>query len=303
MNNQYSSSPFNPDNDDAYQQWKAKKLHNYPASLGDLVVEIVDPFSLTLGEKERLIALCAKTNMALYHIPTYQKAAEQKKILPSIMAQLGVLDLDHNLGAGADGLSALSPGGSAYSKFAEYIPYRQAPIGWHTDGYYHPWDHQIHTLCLYCERPADQGGENDLWDHEIAYIRLRDENPDFIRTFMENDVMAIPSRSEDGQVARPERIGPVFSIHPNNGRLHMRFTNRTISIRWRSDVATEKAVTALKHILQAPTPHTFRGRLEAGWGLISNNVLHTRGAFHDTPGAAKRILYRARYFDGLPMAY
>ncbi|MBF0133298.1 MAG: TauD/TfdA family dioxygenase [Magnetococcales bacterium] len=300
MNHLDASSPFHPDNHDAYHRWKEEKLHHYPTTLADLVVPIADPFSLTRGEKEQLVTLCAKTNMALYSIPTPQKIAEQKHILPAIMEQLGVRDLDHNLGAGADGLSALSPGGSAYSRFAEYVPYRQAPIGWHTDGYYHPWDHQIHTLSLYCERPADHGGENELWDHELAYIRLREEHPDCIRTLMQNDVMTIPPRSEDGQIARPERMGPVFSVHPQNGRLHMRFTNRTISIRWRPDAATEKAVTALKHILQAPTPHLFRGKLAAGWGLISNNVLHTREAFHDNPGGAKRILYRARYFDCLP---
>ncbi len=295
------TSPFDPDNKDGYQQWKEKKLAGYPETLTDLVVEIADPYALNEEEKGRILALCAKANMALYHVPVTGGTGETHPLL-AIMEQLGVRDLDRHLGAGPGGLSALSPGGSAHAPFSEYIPYRKAAIGWHTDGYSHPRDHQIRTLCLYCERPADQGGENDLWDHEIAYIRLRDENPEYIRTLMEPDVMTIPARMEGDQVARPERTGPVFSIHPGDGHLHMRYTHRTISIRWRQDAATLEAVGALKRLLQSPGPHMYRGRLEAGWGLISNNVLHTRDAFHDASETEKRILYRARYFDRLPEA-
>lgn len=45
-------------------------------------------------------------------------------------------------------------------------------------------------------------------------------------------------------------------------------------------------------------PFIYRGTLQAGWGLISNNVLHDPSAFEDGPEpAAKRLLYRARYYD------
>lgn len=301
MNNTIKNSPFIPGNDDFYQSWKEKKLADYPEKLTDLVVEIVNPFSLTKGERERILALCAKANMAIYHIPAAQRT-DNPHPLPAIMEQLGVMDLDKNLGAGSIGLSSLSPGGSAHAPFSEYIPYRKAAIGWHTDGYYHPWDHQIRTLCLYCKRPSDVGGENDLWDHEIAYIRLRDENPDIIRTLMETDVMTIPARMDNGQVGRPERVGPVFSVHPKDGHLHMRYTHRTISIRWRSDNVAQGAVETLRGLFESPSPYSFRGRLEAGWGLISHNVLHTRAAFHDVSEHEKRILFRARYFDRLPIA-
>ena len=147
-------SPFLLDHDEAYRRWRDEKLNDYPETLAALVVEIADPFSLTRGEKERILTLCAKSNMALFCVPTTQGSAQ---LLPAVMAQLGVRDLDHNLGAGSDGLSMLSPGGSAYSRFSEYVPYRETPIGWHTDGYYHPRDHQIRGLSLYCERPAQQG--------------------------------------------------------------------------------------------------------------------------------------------------
>ena len=45
-------------------------------------------------------------------------------------------------------------------------------------------------------------------------------------------------------------------------------------------------------------PYIYRGTLQPGWGLISNNVLHDRSAFEDDPDPAhKRLLYRARYYD------
>ncbi|MBF0157546.1 MAG: TauD/TfdA family dioxygenase [Magnetococcales bacterium] len=296
MTDLWQSSPFNPANDDAYHAWRDAKLRDYPDSLGALVVDIADPFALSQAEREAIRTRVAKCNLAIYRLRGHDHARAGNP-LRAITAQLGLEEIDHNLGAGEEGLSALSPGGSAHEPFAAYIPYRQAAIGWHTDGYYNPPHRQIRSLCLHCERPADVGGENALWDHEIAYIRLRDKDPEIIRTLMTDGVMTIPARLEGGQVARPERPGPVFAIDPRDGHLHMRFTNRTISIRWRQDAATREAVAALKELLEAPSPHLFRGRLEAGWGLLSHNPLHTREAFHDQLPEAKRTLYRARFFQ------
>jgi hypothetical protein len=39
----------------------------------------------------------------------------------------------------------------------------------------------VRGLILHCVQSAATGGENQLLDHEIAYILLRDENPDHIR--------------------------------------------------------------------------------------------------------------------------
>ncbi|WP_130472327.1 TauD/TfdA family dioxygenase [Candidatus Magnetaquicoccus inordinatus] len=292
------TTAFALDNEPLYQAWKRDKLAEYPSSLADLLVEIADPFALTDRERSALLARCAKSNMALFRLLHPEKV--QSNPLPALTAQLGIHELDRNLGAGEDGLSALTPGGSAYDPFAAYIPYRAAAIGWHTDGYYNPADHQVQSLCLYCERPAHEGGENELLDHELVYMQLRDRNPQWIATLMEKDVMTIPARLDaQGEVARPERSGPVFSVNAE-GTLHTRFTNRHKSIRWRSDSATTEALAAFRQVLQEPSPYLFRGRLQSGWGLISNNVLHTRNAFRDLPDAEGRILYRARFFDRLP---
>ena len=51
---------------------------------------------------------------------------------------------------------------------------------------------------LHCVSPAADGGENGLLDPEIAYLRLRDENPEFIRALMAPDAMTIPANTEEG---------------------------------------------------------------------------------------------------------
>ena len=55
------------------------------------------------------------------------------------------------------------------------------------------------------------------------------------------------------------------------------------------------ALACLREVLHGHTPWHLEGRLEAGWGLVSNNVLHTRTGFDD--GAKPRLFYRARYYD------
>jgi hypothetical protein len=62
----------------------------------------------------------------------------------------------------------------------DFIPYTHKPINWHTDGYYNTLDRRILGMTLHCAQDAEAGGENALLDHEIAYIQLRDANPDYI---------------------------------------------------------------------------------------------------------------------------
>ncbi|MBF0164290.1 MAG: TauD/TfdA family dioxygenase [Magnetococcales bacterium] len=292
-------TPFSLDHEADYRAWKEHKLTDYPTQLTDLVVEVRDPFNLTRGEVEALLSRCAKSNMALFYL-THPERINQNP-LPAMTARLGISQIDHNLGADGEGLSALTPGGSAHAPFAHYIPYREAAIGWHTDGYYNPINHPVQALCLYCERPAHEGGENDLVDHDLIYIHLRDHHPEALKALQHPQAMTIPARLEsDGAIARPERTGPVFSYTPSG--LHMRFTNRVKSIRWRDDETTRQAVEIVRGLFASGNPIQFRGRLERGWGLISNNVPHTRAAFSDPPDSEKRVLYRARFFDRLPVA-
>lgn len=288
---------FDLSNASAYAAWREAKLAAHPHALSDLLVEIADPRRLTFAEREALLARSATANMALYASAT---GSDPDKDIPRQLGrQLGLVNLDANTLADDDGISplAVAPAGTR----TEFIPYTDRGIKWHTDGYYNTLDRQVHGLILHCVQSAESGGENRLMDHEIAYLLLRDENPDFIRALMAPDCMTIPPRLEDGAVARAAQPGPVFSVHAD-GHLHMRYTARTVSIEWRADEATRDAVAALERILaDATSPYVFRGRLEPGMGLVCNNVLHDRAAFRDTE-TRKRLLYRARYFDRIVAA-
>ncbi|MDT3735142.1 MAG: TauD/TfdA family dioxygenase [Denitratisoma sp.] len=283
---------FDPDNATAYAAWRGAKLAAHPRRLEDLLVEVADPRRLTFAERGALLARCGVANMALYASST---GNDPDKDIPRLLGrQLGLENLDANLLADDDGISplAVAPAGTR----TEFIPYTDRGIKWHTDGYYNALDRQIHGLILHCVQSAESGGENRLMDHEIAYILLRDENPDFIRALMAPDAMTIPPRLEDGAVARAAQPGPVFAVYPD-GHLHMRYTARTVSIEWKADDLTRAAVAALERLLADDAgPYVFRGRLEPGMGLVCNNVLHDRAAFSDSE-TRKRLLYRARYFD------
>lgn len=113
--------------------------------------------------------------------------------------------------------------------------------------------------------------------------------------------MMIPKNVVDGVELRPDRTGPVFMVAAD-GHLHMRYTMRKRNVVWKDDPLVKEAVAWLMALLNADisagVPYIYRGTLQAGWGLISNNVLHDRSAFEDDPAPArKRLLYRARYYD------
>jgi alpha-ketoglutarate-dependent taurine dioxygenase len=283
---------FDLGNAAAYAAWRERKLAAHPRTLDELVVEIADPRRLTLAEREALLARCAVANMALYFS---HSGEDPDKDIPRLLGrQLGLVHLDANRLADDDGISPLAVARAGMR--TEFIPYTDRGIKWHTDGYYNTLERQVRGLLLHCVQRAESGGENRLMDHEIAYILLRDENPDYIRALMAPDAMTIPPRLEDGVVVRAAQSGPVFSVYPD-GYLHMRYTARTVSIEWHDDAATRGAVAALARILaDEGNPYVFRGRLEAGMGLVCNNVLHDRAAFCDGP-TRKRLLYRARYYD------
>lgn len=283
---------FDLGNSAAYAAWRERKLAAHPRRLENLLVEIADPRRLTVAEREALLARCGVANMALYASGT---GNDPDKDIPRLLGrQLGLVNLDANRLADDDGISplAVAPAGTR----TEFIPYTDRGIKWHTDGYYNTLDRQVRGLLLHCVQSAESGGENRLMDHEVAYILLRDENPEHIRAFMAPDAMTIPPRLEDGEVARAAQPGPVFSVYPD-GSLHMRYTARTVSIEWHDDAATQGAVAALERLLaDADSPYVFRGRLEPGMGLVCNNVLHDRAAFSDSE-THRRLLYRARYYD------
>lgn len=285
-----AGSAFDPDNADGYRAWRDAKLQGYPTHLAELVVEIADPRRLSSTEHLAILDRCRKTNMAIY--ASGIGSDPDKDSVRLLGRQFGLEWLDDNLGADEDAISSISVQSDALHQ--GYIPYTNRPIAWHTDGYYNASDRQIHAMVLHCVRPAASGGANDLLDHEVAYILLRDRDPAYVQALMHPEAMTIPANLLEGGPPRPARRGPVFSVRAD-GRLHMRYTDRSRSIAWREDALTQAAVAALKAILREPSPWHFHGRLEAGHGLLANNVLHTRTAFSDGP--EQRLLYRGRYYD------
>jgi hypothetical protein len=288
------SSPFHPDNR-AYEAWREAKLRDYPQRAEQLLVEVADPKALTPTEHAALLERCQKTNMAIYAGPDLG----EDKDIPRLMGrQFGLTHLDANLMSDEDDITTLTVAENGEKK-GEFIPYTDRPIRWHTDGYYNRPDRQILGMLLHCAAPAHEGGANALLDHEILYMLLRDENPEHIRALMQEDAMSIPPRldkkGDDNVVARAEETGPVFSTLPG-GQLHMRYTARTRSIAWKQDAATQAAVAAIEKILSQDLSWKFQHKLEAGMGLLCNNVLHDRTGFVDSP-EHKRIMYRARYYD------
>ncbi|MDH3231002.1 MAG: TauD/TfdA family dioxygenase [Alphaproteobacteria bacterium] len=233
--------------------------------------------------------------MAVYAGPAEGPAAARKSVA-ALGAAFGLRRLDRNLCAEEDGISALEV--RAGKGAGEYVPYTDRALSWHTDGYYNSADEQVRGVILHCVRSAPGGGGNALMDPEIAYIRLRDENPDYIAALMHPQAMTIPPNTMGGTEIRPARVGPVFSVDERGGALHMRYSARKVNVAWRDDGTTRAAVDFLNALLAADSRDILHWRLEPGQGYISNNVLHNRTAFGDTPEPdSGRLVYRARYYD------
>jgi alpha-ketoglutarate-dependent taurine dioxygenase len=284
--------PFALDQSQAYLRWREHKLARYPRRAEDLIVEVRDPRNLSESEVEEIKRVCDAANMVVY--ASSLAGGADKDIPRRLGARLGLARLRANPLADEDGISALE---TAPEKAAlGYIPYSNRRLLWHTDGYYNTPELRIRAFILHCVRPAATGGENRLLDHEIAYLLLRDADPEYVKALSAPDAMTIPANATEGAEFRPAQTGPVFSV--DAGRLHMRYTARTRSIEWRPDGTTRAAVQFLNRILDADSPYVFALRLAGGQGLVCNNVLHNRSAFTDdaAPGLG-RLVYRARYSD------
>jgi hypothetical protein len=284
-------NPFELNNTEGYLRWREWKLAAAPLSVNELIVEVHDPRALTSIEHAALVERIRRSNMAIYASPLHDADTEIPRLLG---AQFGLEHLDANWLAGEDGISEIRVFDNGTRQ--NYIPYTDRPIKWHTDGYYNPPERTIRGMVLHCVRNASSGGENQLMDHEMAYLLLRDENPQHIRALMQPDAMTIPDRVDEKDGVRTAQSGPVFSVD-TTGNLHMRYTARTRSIEWKQDAETLAGVAALERLLASDTPHIFKALLDPGMGLLCNNVLHDRGAFVDAPGQPPRLLYRARYLD------
>ncbi len=275
----------------SYQEWRNAKLKSYPQRADELFVEIAGLVGLSDAEIAAIKANCRRSNMAIYKC---RDDFVDRAAVCAFASNFGLLRLDHHLCANEDGVSELSVASRGIR--TGYVPYSSRSLSWHTDGYYNDPSRQVRAVVLHCASSAAAGGENALFDPEIAYIRLRDENPNFITALEHPECMTIPANSDVRGEIRPAVSGPVFSYDVHSGAIHMRYSARKKNIQWRDDEITKTARDFLSEILADDKGPVFHYRLQAGEGLISNNVLHNRTAFEDSPGHG-RLIYRARFYD------
>jgi hypothetical protein len=304
--------PFDLSQTTAYSDWRARKLRAYPAGIADLRVPVGRLDRPTPAERNALKARIKTFNLALVEVDPAEIRTEE---LLSFTRALGLKRTDANLFADASAVSQIKatrrdPGEQgpvdagteppAGANLGDFIPYTDKPLSWHTDGYYNPPDEQVGAWCLFCIRPAVHGGENSLLDHEMAYLRLRDESPEHIAALSHPQALSIPAHVQNGRTLRAESVGPVFSVR--NGHLHMRYSARARHVLWRDTPDTRAARAALDRLFSRPDVFTFKYRLKPGEGLVSNNVLHCRSGFDDDedPGKA-RLLYRIRFLDRIAL--
>ncbi|MDH3466919.1 MAG: TauD/TfdA family dioxygenase [Gammaproteobacteria bacterium] len=275
----------------AYRRWRQQKLAAYPLDHAALYVDIRDPEALTEQEIGQLQARCRQYNFAAYRWLRHR--ADDQIALLGFAQQLGLQRHTSNLQAGAHGISTLEVSNVAN----DYIPYSRRALNWHTDGYYDPVGTPVRAFLLHCVRPAASGGTNALFDPDIAYILLRDRDPDWITALMQPDVITIPAnRTAAGEVVRAACAGPVLVNDASTGTILMRYTARRKYVHWKPDPLVTAAIRHLESVLDSESPWTVRLRLEHGHGIVCNNVLHARSAFKDSDEQARRV-YRIRYQD------
>ncbi|MCF6316110.1 MAG: TauD/TfdA family dioxygenase [Marinosulfonomonas sp.] len=281
-----------------YQAWRMIKLEQASDLLANSEpVLIGDLSAITPAEHDELSRRCEISNAVFYH--DMQEASDPDTVgnlLRQFAQNIGLRIAEKHRSAGKDGIVSLQVSDSVSQK--GYIPYSKKPMNWHTDGYYNAPDDKIRAMVLHCVRAADTGGVNQVFDPEIAYIRLRDENPAYITALMHPSAMTIPENREPNGNVRPASIGPVFEVNPQTGHLEMRYTARTRSIEWRDDATTRAAVDFLQSVLNSDDPYIQTIKMQDGDGLLCNNSLHNRTGFDaNSDNASTRLLMRVRFHN------
>lgn len=277
----------------AYRAWRARKLAGYPSDIEALRVRIAHLAEPTPAEVAALGERVAKCNMAL--VDCGDPAQITAAALLRFGERLGLHRTDTHRCSDANAVSHIRVAGEG--RAGELIPYTDRPLNWHTDGYYNPPERPIRAWLLFCVQDAARGGENALLDQEIAYLRLRDLDPELIRALTDPRVLEIPANIEGGLALRAASVGPVFSWP--EGRLHMRYTARTRHAIWADTSAVAEARGALVRLFSSDSNFMFRHKLRPGEGYVTNNVLHNRSGF-DARADSGRTLLRVRYLDRIP---
>lgn len=277
---------FNLESDQDYLPWRDEKLAAYPRNVGDLVVELGDMTAITNTEKARIMDLVERANMCVY---TAGSAELSMDSVLKLGAQLGISQTDKSTRhSNSDELTDSGILNRA-------IPFTTRHVRWHTDATYYGSNRTIQALFLLCKRPAAEGGNNKLLDHELLYILMREKDPQALKILMGNNCFKYRN-PKTGEISQ-ELGGKVFWCN-NDGQLNHRFSFRKIDMAWSEDSEVIAARDILESLLLNESEHVIEGRLESGLGLISNNVSHTREKLVDCDDKdCKRLLFRTRFYD------
>ena len=254
-------------------------------------IEIADPCRLRPTERAAIIRQCARFNLALYR---FRRGRSDPEALSAFATAMGLERRDPTLGADRRGIASVRV--ARGSQGPEMIPFTSRALNWHTDGYYNAPDARVRCVVMHCAAPAASGGDTTLLDPDLVYAAIHALDPALAEALAHPAAMTIPAHGVGGTVVRPARAGPVFRFLDEPPRLHMRYTMRTRSIRWRSDAVTARAVAALEAAIASLSAHQVQVRFESGEGVICNNVLHRRSAFADDDDRRRTVL-RIRSFD------
>jgi hypothetical protein len=290
----WRAAVFDLEADDDWRRWRDWKLQKAAAAATMAPVGIADPNALSDGERRALLDQVAAANYALYEwgaTPGDVDALDAWLLAFTRAFRLRAVE-DHR-SANRNGvvrIEVVREGGRV-----GYIPYTDRRIAWHTDGYYnyHGPSDCVRGMILHCASAAAEGGENRLLDHELAYLRLRDDDPEAVRLLMHGQAMIIPEATDDCGRFRATNAGPVFFLD-SSGALAMRYTARKKYVEWR-DGDTRAAAERLLALIEAE-PLARRVRLAPGQGVLCNNVPHDRSAFQDD-GRSPRLLCRIRFHN------
>ena len=284
-------SPFLLENDAVYADWRARKLA--------LRRELEPDRRFRLDADGRFspadLAAAARQVDAHGFVVFECDVGLDKCGFLALNRQLGLERLDANPGADEDRVTSLTAVAGDDPR-AQYIPYTNRALNWHTDGYYNGADRPIQAFALYCAQPAARGGGNFLFDHEYLYLQIRDREPELMRALMRRDLMRVPANVQGNRVVRAEESGPVFGIAGDSGALQMRYTSRPRNIVWKTDRQSTRALDLVRELLVAGDG-MVEIRLRRGQGLICTNLLHGREAYVDDRAGPPRLVFRARYLD------
>jgi alpha-ketoglutarate-dependent taurine dioxygenase len=295
LNNCDEKSPYLLENEAEYQAWRARKLKVRQEVSASRVFELDKQGRLSRS----MLSLLGK-QVAAYNFVIFQSVGELDKAeFLALNRQFGLTELDANLGADEDRVTSLQVVGDADSR-AQYIPYTNRAMNWHTDGYYNPLERRIDAFALYCVNQAGRGGGNYLFDHEMMYLLIRDQSPAALAALMCEDMLRIPANVQQNRVIRAEESGPVFSLQASSCTLNMRYTSRPQNIVWKTDKRSTEALNLVREILMEGSA-MVEVHLQPRQGIVCNNILHGRQAFQDAPDQPARLIYRARYHDAIDL--